>query len=195
MTEALGAAAKAGVGGLVLDLRGCPGGQLDAAVTLAQAFLPKGSAVLELSKGGSGVETRTTTAAPLYEGPLVVLVGGQTASGGEIVAAALQHHGRAVVAGEPTFGKRTAETVFDLAGGYAAKLSTSFFRRPGTKPGDAPGFPVQPDVPLAPCSSAARPEQVSPADELPDPQLKAAAALLEWRDGRARQERGGGRRD
>ncbi|MBI3889954.1 MAG: PDZ domain-containing protein [Candidatus Wallbacteria bacterium] len=178
LERALTAAREAGAGGLVLDLRGCPGGVLDVAVEAASAFLPKGSPVVTLGKAGKADETLATAAAQLYDGPLVALVGPHTASGAEIVAAALQVHGRALVAGEPTFGKHTAETVFELHGGYAAKLSTAFFRRPGTKPGEGPGFPVQPDVPLA--SSRHR----EPDEPSTDAQLAAAAALVQWRGGK-----------
>src|SRR5258706_3195145 len=113
--------------GLVLDLRSNPGGLFSSATAVASAFLPENVLVVKLD-GRSKQEFRTTdkpyvsaaktTAVPLPQSlkmiPLAVLIDGGTASGGEIVAAALHDHGRAVLVGQNTFGKGAVQTIFPL---------------------------------------------------------------------------------
>ena len=189
LRTALDKARVASMRGLVLDLRGCPGGQLEVAVDVASAFLPRGTAVVTLQRAAGAEQALVTTAAPVYEGPLVVLVDHATASGAEILAGAIQTQRRGLVAGEATYGKQTAETIFGLKGGYAAKLSTAFFRRPGSPADGGSGFPVRPDVHLAaPMAMAMARSQAQLASTgqvaaNADLVLQAAAALLVWRFG------------
>jgi carboxyl-terminal processing protease len=171
----------------VLDLRGCPGGQLEVAVDVASAFLPLGTPVVTLERAAGAEQALVTTAAPVYEGPLVVLVDRATASGAEILAGAIQSQQRGLVAGEATYGKQTAETIFGLRGGYAAKLSTAFFRRPGSQVTGGSGFPVRPDVhlaaPMAMAQSQAQLASMGQGESNADLVLQAAASLLVWRFG------------
>jgi len=106
--------------GLVLDLRNNPGGLVDQAVYVADAFLKQGAIVL--TRGRTDSESSRYDAKPddldakLASVPLVVLVNGGTASAAEIVAGALQDHGRAVVLGTQTFGKGSVQSLFDVDG-------------------------------------------------------------------------------
>ena len=140
--------------GLVLDLRNNPGGVLDAAVDVSDLFLDSGIIV---SAEGRTVDSRFRRSAHrgdvLDGAEMVVLVNQGSASASEIVAGALQDHGRAVVVGTPTFGKGLVQTVMPLSKGRALKLTTSRYYTPsgdsihesGITPDvfveDTPGFP------------------------------------------------------
>jgi carboxyl-terminal processing protease len=117
--------------GLVLDLRGNPGGLLNTAVEVADHFLPKGAVVV--SQYGRSSPKKVYTA---YNGnhgrdyPIVVLVDRMSASAAEIVSGALQDHDRALVMGEVTFGKGLVQTVFPTADHTALALTTAHFYTP-----------------------------------------------------------------
>ncbi|HUZ47094.1 MAG TPA: S41 family peptidase [Terriglobia bacterium] len=102
--------------GLVLDLRDNHGGLVSAAVGVASLFLKPGSSVLTI-RGRAEPEKSYKTAPQkhLFSMPLVVLVNGETASAAEVLSAALEEHDRAVLAGEPTFGKGVVENIFPLS--------------------------------------------------------------------------------
>jgi carboxyl-terminal processing protease len=122
----------AGARGLVLDLRGNPGGLVDQAVDVVSIFLPRGASVVQV-RGREGVlETARTATAPAVPAdvPLVVLVDGASASASEIVAGALQDHDRALVVGARSFGKGLVQTVYPLDGGYALKMTTARWHTP-----------------------------------------------------------------
>jgi len=117
--------------GLVLDLRHNPGGLLDQAVKVADRFLLDGIIVTTKGRGNKHVEVERAHAKdtePSY--PLIVLVDGGTASASEIVAGALQDHGRAVVMGTPTFGKGSVQTVIELEDGSGLKLTIARYYTP-----------------------------------------------------------------
>ncbi|TVO62388.1 S41 family peptidase [Spiribacter vilamensis] len=134
--------------GLVLDLRNNPGGVLDAAVAVADAFVSRGQIV---STNGRIARSRGAfTATPndaLNGAPLVVLVNAGSASAAEIVAGALQDHQRAVIMGEPTFGKGSVQTILPLRDGDAVKLTTARYYTPDGRSIQAEG--IQPDVEVA----------------------------------------------
>ena len=117
--------------GLVLDLRNNPGGVLDAAVDVSDLFLDKGVIV---SAEGRTVESRFTRSAHrgdvLDGAEMIVLVNKGSASAAEIVAGALQDHGRALIVGTSTFGKGLVQTVMPLSRGRAIKLTTSRYFTP-----------------------------------------------------------------
>ena len=117
--------------GLVLDLRNNPGGVLEAAVSVSDAFLNDGAIV---SASGRAVESRfemdATPGDLLDGGALAVLVNGGSASASEIVAGALKDHGRAMLIGRTTFGKGSVQTVMPLSDGRAIKLTTSRYYTP-----------------------------------------------------------------
>lgn len=120
--------------GLVLDLRGNPGGVLESAVSVADAFLDAGVIVRADGRTPAARFEMSATPGDALDGqPLVVLVDGGSASGSEIVAGALRDHGRATLMGERTFGKGSVQTVIPLRDGQALKLTTSkYFTPSGT---------------------------------------------------------------
>jgi carboxyl-terminal processing protease len=106
-----------GLRGLVLDLRRNPGGLLDQGVKVADRFIADGLIVRTAGKGGRLMDEARAHSRGTWLGfPMIVLVDGATASAAEIVAGALQDHGRAVVLGTQTFGKGSVQTVIDLDG-------------------------------------------------------------------------------
>jgi carboxyl-terminal processing protease len=117
--------------GLVLDLRNNPGGVLEAAVSVSDAFLDDGAIV---SASGRAAESRfemDATPGDLLDGAaMAVLVNGGSASASEIVAGALKDHGRAMLIGRTTFGKGSVQTVMPLSDGRAIKLTTSRYYTP-----------------------------------------------------------------
>ena len=117
--------------GLVLDLRGNPGGVLESAVSVADAFLDSGLIVRADGRTPEARFEMSATRGDALDGrPIVVLVDGGSASGSEIVAGALRDHGRATLMGERTFGKGSVQTVIPLRDGQALKLTTSRYYTP-----------------------------------------------------------------
>ncbi|RIK91551.1 MAG: peptidase S41 [Proteobacteria bacterium] len=117
--------------GLVLDLRDNPGGLLDQAVRIADDWIRDG--VLVQTKGRVESQQQAFNArddGTEMEGPLVVLVNAGSASASEIVAGALQDHGRAVVVGTQTFGKGSVQTVYPLEDGSGLRLTTALYYTP-----------------------------------------------------------------
>jgi carboxyl-terminal processing protease len=135
--------------GLVLDLRNNPGGVLNGAVAVADAFLEKG--VIVSTRGRDEEAEMKFNAKPndiLKGAPIVVLVNGGSASASEIVAGALQDHRRAVVMGTRTFGKGSVQTILPMENGAALKLTTARYYTPSGRSIQAEG--VSPDIPLEP---------------------------------------------
>lgn len=131
--------------GLVLDLRNNPGGVLQAAVEVGNAFLDEGLIVYtegRLPNSELRFNANEETAAP--ETPLVVLINGGSASASEIVAGALQDHQRAVIMGTDSFGKGSVQTVLPLGEDRAIKLTTARYFTPSGRSIQAQG--IQPDL-------------------------------------------------
>ncbi len=131
--------------GVILDLRNNPGGVLGAAVTVADLFLEEGT--ITYTEGRLKGANLSFNAKPgdILEGlPMVVLVNAGTASASEIVAGALQDHGRAVIMGEPTFGKGSVQTILNMRGGSALKLTTAHYYTPSGRSIQAEG--IIPDI-------------------------------------------------
>ncbi len=116
LQEALSARQKEGMRQLVLDLRNNPGGLLDQAIEVASQFLPRGANVVSVRGRNEYSQTKTykNTDFDAEDFPLVVLVNRNTASASEIVAGALQDHGRGLLVGETSFGKGLVQRVFEL---------------------------------------------------------------------------------
>lgn len=131
--------------GLVLDLRNNPGGLLTSALETASLFLKPGSTILTV-RGRAVPEKMEKVAADAqpYDFPLAALINGKSASASEIVAGALQDHDRAVIIGEPSFGKGLVQSVFPLAGSTGLALTTALYYTPSgrsiQKPFDASQF-------------------------------------------------------
>jgi carboxyl-terminal processing protease len=131
--------------GVVLDLRNNPGGVLNAAVSVSDAFLKKG--IIVYTEGRIADSKLTFEAQPdqVLEGaPLVVLVNGGSASASEIVAGALQDNGRAVIMGTKTFGKGSVQTIMPMSNGAALKLTTARYFTPSGRSIQATG--IEPDI-------------------------------------------------
>jgi carboxyl-terminal processing protease len=137
--------------GLVLDLRGNPGGLLEQAAKVADKFLVSGPIVATVGNPSEGREEKVAHpegTEPNY--PIVMLVSGTSASASEIVAGAMKNHDRAIVVGETTFGKGSVQLVFnDLPDKAALKLTIAQYL---TEPGDLSiqGTGVTPDIELDP---------------------------------------------
>jgi len=151
--------------GLVLDLRGNPGGVLESAVGVADAFLDSGLIVrAEGRTPQARFEMDATPGDALDGAPLVVLVDGGSASGSEIVAGALRDHRRATLIGERTFGKGSVQTVIPLSDGQALKLTTSRYFTPSGVSIHEKG--LEPDIrlPEAALKHLPRPEEPAAKD-------------------------------
>ena len=151
LKEALAALKKENGGtlkGLVLDLRNNPGGVLNAAVEVSDAFLKSG--LIVYTEGRIENSEMRFNAAPddLIDGaPMVVLINGGSASASEIVAGALQDQKRAVIMGEKSFGKGSVQTILPTSNGAAVKLTTARYYTPSGRSIQAEG--IEPDVTLA----------------------------------------------
>ncbi|MGQ0523447.1 MAG: S41 family peptidase [Betaproteobacteria bacterium] len=150
--------------GLVLDLRNDPGGLLNGAVAVSAAFLPQGSLVVYTDgrtddskmklnaspenylRGRAKEDYLKKLPAEVKNVPMVVLVNGGSASASEIVAGALQDHRRAVIMGQPTFGKGSVQTILPLGNNTAIKLTTARYYTPNGRSIQAKG--IVPDIPL-----------------------------------------------
>ncbi|MEP6509237.1 MAG: S41 family peptidase, partial [Gemmatimonadales bacterium] len=130
MRDALETVRKSGAHGMVLDLRNDPGGRVEAALDIANQFLPKGTCIAAV-KSRQGVESyRAEDEAISSTLPIVALVDQGTASAAEILVGALQDHDRALVVGQKTFGKGLVQSVYNLSDGYAFKLTTGRWLTP-----------------------------------------------------------------
>ena len=135
--------------GMVLDLRNNPGGVLNSAVSVSDAFLTEGLVVYTEGRLNSSLLKFKAAPDDVLDGaPLVVLVNGGSASASEIVAGALQDHNRAVVMGQPTFGKGSVQTIVPVNAKVALKLTTARYFTPNGRSIQAEG--VVPDIELNP---------------------------------------------
>ncbi len=143
------AEADGSLAGLVLDLRNNPGGVLSGAVGVSDAFLNDGMIVYTDGREDDSKLRYDATTGDILDGkPLVVLVNGGSASASEIVAGAMQDHGRAVIMGTKTFGKGSVQTIQDLQTGGAVKLTTSRYFTPDGRSIQALG--IEPDIETKP---------------------------------------------
>ncbi len=116
--------------GLVLDLRGNPGGLLNEGVGVADKFLKKGQVIVSHHGRNSPEQVYRAAHGSTKDFPIVVLVNHGTASAAEIVSGALQDHDRGLIAGEPTFGKGLVQTVFRLSENTGLLLTTAKYYTP-----------------------------------------------------------------
>jgi carboxyl-terminal processing protease len=152
--------------GMVLDLRNNPGGVLNAAVEVSDAFLDKGTIVSIKGRINDANREYNSTPGDLLEGkPLVILVNGGSASASEIVAGALQDHKRGLVIGTKTFGKGSVQTILPLQNDSAIKLTTARYYTPSGRSIQAEG--IGPDITI-------RPVKVSKAEGQPGDNLAEA---------------------
>ncbi|NOX64192.1 MAG: S41 family peptidase [Chloroflexi bacterium] len=136
---------KQGVQGVVFDLRGNPGGRLDIAIDIASMFIEDGVIVKET--GQRNFEHPATGDAIIPDLPMVVLVDGGSASASEIVAGAIQDHGRGALIGEQTFGKGSVQSLFNLSDGAILRVTTARWFTPNGRQIEGEG--LTPDIVVA----------------------------------------------
>ncbi len=130
--------------GYVLDLRNNPGGLLDQAILVSDAFLDRGEIVSTRGRNSDETQRFNAKAGDLTKGkPVVVLINGGSASASEIVAGALQDHKRATVLGTRSFGKGSVQTIIPLGGNGALRLTTARYYTPSGRSIQAKG--IEPD--------------------------------------------------
>ena len=135
--------------GLILDLRGNPGGYLNEAVEIAGEFLPKGTLVLrEKGRDEGSRKYRVGHAGIAQDIPLVVLVNGSSASASEIVSGAIQDHDRGLLIGEQTFGKGSVQRTHRLKDGSSLRVTISRWYLPNGQNLDGEGISPDIEVPL-----------------------------------------------
>ena len=157
------------VSGIVLDVRGNPGGLLDSSVDVSGVWLPQGSTVLEEKRGGQVLQTFRTSSSPILEGiPTVVLVNQGSASASEIVAGALRDNNAATVIGEQSFGKGSVQRLIPLDGGGSLKVTIASWFTPAGKNINEEG--IAPDTVIELTAEDREAER--------DPQLDAALSSL-----------------
>lgn len=141
--------------GIILDLRNNPGGLVDEAAGVADELLDGGVVYSGRHRGRVVDEVRAARGGSLVGPPVVVLVNELSASAAELVAGALQDHGRARVLGAPTFGKGSVQTILDLPGGAGLKVTTMRYYTPKGRAIQARG--ITPDELVAPLAAQGLP--------------------------------------
>ncbi|MFZ8897921.1 MAG: S41 family peptidase [Alphaproteobacteria bacterium] len=136
--------------GFVLDLRNNPGGLLDQAISVSDAFLDKGEIVSTRGREKQKAQRYNAESGDIIDGlPLVILINGGSASASEIVAGALHDHGRAILVGERTFGKGSVQTIQRIPGHGAIRLTIARYYTPSGISIQAKGIQPHINVPLA----------------------------------------------
>lgn len=130
--------------GLIVDLRGNPGGLLDEAVNVSDLFLDDAVVTYTKDRAGDKRYYKAKDGQIVRNVPLVILVDGGSASASEIVAGALQDHKRAILIGSRTFGKGSVQNIIDFSDGTAVKLTTARYYTPSGRSIQATG--IVPDV-------------------------------------------------
>jgi carboxyl-terminal processing protease len=158
--------------GIILDLRYNPGGLLSSAVEVSEEFLGDGKLVVYTEGRVRNQNMRFTAHAKhsITEVPLVVLVNGGSASASEIVAGAIQDHGRGVIIGTQTFGKGSVQTIIPLSDGSGLRLTTARYYTP--KGRSIHGKGITPDIVIE-----APKEEATAAGKPPAPQLSEAEQM------------------
>lgn len=184
--------------GYVLDLRSNAGGEFNASVQVADAFLDKGEIVSQRGRDASDIIRASAKKGDLAEGlPMVVLIDEGSAAAAEIVAGALQDNGRALVMGAQSFGLGSIQTVVPLDAGGSIRITTSRYFTPSGRSVDEKG--IEPDLPVPQLTDTDRPkvdasrfadlrrqilreakvdQQILEEDVVPDPRFKASAEEL-----------------
>lgn len=168
--EALAVAKGSDMRGLIIDLRGNPGGSLDAVVAMCQMILPKGMVVYTEDKYGHR-EEYTCDGSRELQVPLVVLVDRNSASAAEIMAGAIKDYGLGTLVGTTTFGKGIVQQIVRFRDGSAIKITTSAYYTPNGN--NIHGIGIEPDV-ECPFDG----EAYYGSEDHPDNQLEKAKEVL-----------------
>lgn len=166
--------------GLIIDLRNNPGGLLNEAIAVADRFLQEGVIVSTKGRTQNLLEqfAHAEGTHPAY--PIVLLVNEGSASAAEIVAGALQDHGRAVLVGTKTFGKGSVQTIFELGDGAALKLTVARYYTPSGRSIQDEG--VHPDIVVK-----SEPKEVEIKKDSETPAEEVTAAVIEVEEDRQKQ--------
>src|SRR5215813_7725468 len=157
--------------GVILDLRNNPGGLLDQAVAVSDAFLEKGEIVSTRGKRADEAQRYNARPGDIASGlPIAVLINGGSASASEIVAGALQDHHRAVLIGTKSFGKGSVQTIIPLAGHGAMRLTTARYYTPSGRSIQAKG--IDPDIVVEAAKIAKEDKDKKPGDKKDDKSAK-----------------------
>ena len=160
------------VDGIILDLRNNPGGLLNQAIYVSDAFLEAGEIVSTRGREAQDSDRYNAAAGDLAEGkPIVVLINGGSASASEIVAGALQDHRRAIVIGTKSFGKGSVQTVVPLQGDGAMRLTTARYYTPSGR--SIQNLGISPDIIV----EQPRPKPAVEGEEAEAPKLRSEADL------------------
>ena len=160
-----------GTQGLILDLRNNPGGLLSAAVGVSEQFLQPDTLVVSVKgRDGRKDEYRSSPLMDPPEYPMIVLVNQGSASASEIVAAAMQDWGKAVILGKTTFGKGSVQTILPLSDGSGLRLTTAKYYTPRGESIHSVG--VKPDIVVEPKPITADEEP----EESPSPEAEAGSS-------------------
>jgi len=160
------------VDGIILDLRNNPGGLLNQAIYVSDAFLEAGEIVSTRGREAQDSDRYNAAAGDLAEGkPIVVLINGGSASASEIVAGALQDHRRAIVIGTKSFGKGSVQTVVPLQGDGAMRLTTARYYTPSGR--SIQNLGISPNIIV----EQPRPKPAVEGEEAQAPKLRSEADL------------------
>jgi carboxyl-terminal processing protease len=162
--KALESESKGAIKGLILDLRNNPGGLLDQAVKVSDRFIESGLIVsMEGRREDQKMKFYAHPQGTIARYPLIVLVNGGSASASEIVAGAIQDHGRGILVGTQSFGKGSVQTIFPMKDGSGLRLTTARYFTPNGRSIQAKG--IIPDIIVKP--ALAEEEKVVPSPKLP----------------------------
>ena len=178
MESAIDTLTDQGAEAFVLDLRGNPGGLLQASIDISRMWLPRGSIVRTVDRDGNSDEISANRTA-LTDLPMAVLVNGQSASSSEIVTGALGDNDRAVVVGNPTFGKALVQSLHGLSDGSGLAVTVAHYYTPdGT---DISSRGITPDVNVTLTEDQRRALETNPAirGTEADPQFVSAVEAIQ----------------
>src|SRR3954463_10075654 len=172
--------------GIVLDLRNNPGGLLDQAVAVSDAFLDKGEIVSTRGRRSEDAQRYNARPGDVATGlPVAVLINGGSASASEIVAGALQDHHRAILIGTKSFGKGSVQTIIPLAGHGAMRLTTARYYTPSGRSIQAKGIDPDVVVEAAKIETAKKPDSGKQASAKPDDKAAKSADKDKDKTGKA----------
>jgi carboxyl-terminal processing protease len=137
---------KAGIAGLILDVRDNGGGSLYEALALAGIFVDRGALAIQAERGKEPETLRDMNAGTVYDGPLVVMMNGGSASASELFAMAMRDHNRAILVGTDTYGKGTGQAFIPFTGDGGDMIKITTFRFYDVKGKSHQGHGVQPDI-------------------------------------------------
>ncbi|GAV25621.1 carboxyl-terminal processing protease [Carboxydothermus islandicus] len=172
--KAIGDLKKKGMKGLIFDLRDNPGGELSAAVEIADIFVPRGKTIVYVDYRNQPDEEEKAKV-PELGIPVVVLVNGGSASASEIVAGALKDWGVAVLVGEKTFGKGVVQSIFRLPGNAGLKLTVARYLTP--KRHDINKKGIMPDIVVKQPAGSKEDRQLLKAKEILTEKIKLSEGL------------------